>query len=80
MCRGAGASDTAGMKLNALPFLLLPGVVLIGSLFGGWAGTQGALTIWFSFVLIGTVLNIAHHLFDRLIELPSSRRPTLSGR
>ncbi len=53
------------MRFNALPFLFLPGVVLVGHLFGGRSGVIWAVTVWGGIVLIGTLLNLRRHFADR---------------
>lgn len=52
------------MKLNALPFLFLPGFVLAGYLAGRWSGVAWALAVWGTAVAIGTVAHLMRHMSD----------------
>jgi hypothetical protein len=43
---------------NPLPFLFLPGALLIGYLVGGWHGVDWAAGVWAIPVAIGTFLQL----------------------
>ena len=66
------------MKLNALPLLFLPGVVLVGALLGGWPGTETALLCWLGVVLTGTTFNLVHHVVDGWTGVARSRRAAMA--
>jgi hypothetical protein len=46
------------MKINSIPFLLLPGVLLIGYLQGGWSNLTWCLGSWCAVVGAGTLFHI----------------------
>ena len=52
------------MKVNAVPFLFLPGFVLAGYLMGRWSGVAWALAVWCAAVAIGTVAHVMRHVFE----------------
>ena len=53
------------MKPNPLPYLFLPGVVLVGYLVAEWSGVEWALASWCGVVLIGTMMSLRRHLAER---------------
>jgi hypothetical protein len=57
---GAQVND-ADMKPNAVPFLFLPGVALIGSIAGGWEGLAWAVVAWMAVVGAGTLVHLVRH-------------------
>jgi hypothetical protein len=61
---GAKVND-ADMKPNAVPFLFLPGVALIGLLAGDWAGLSWALAVWTAVVGAGTLVYFVRHASER---------------
>ena len=52
------------MKVNAVPFLFLPGLVLAGYLAGQWSGVAWALMVWCAAVAIGTAAHLMRHMSD----------------
>jgi hypothetical protein len=56
--------DHLDMKINSTPFLLLPGVLLIGHLLGGWSNLAWWLGSWCAVVAAGTLFHIIR--LDRL--------------
>lgn len=52
------------MKTNAVPFLLLPGIGLIGYLVGEWSGAALALAAWCVVVFVGTVVHVTRHKYE----------------
>ena len=52
------------MKLNAVPFLFLPGLVLAGYLLGRWSGVGWSLAVWSTAVLIGTVIHVVRRMYE----------------
>jgi hypothetical protein len=61
---GAKVSDT-DMKPNAVPFLFLPGVALIGSIAGGWDGLAWGVIAWMTVVGLGTIVHLVRHASER---------------
>ena len=62
------------MKPNPLPFVFLPGVVLVGYLVGEWPGVAWALAAWGAVVLLGTLLSLRRHLAARREALRDATR------
>ncbi len=52
------------MRFNTVPFLFLPGALLLGYLIDEWSGLVWALAIWSGPVLVGTASAVRRHVAD----------------
>ncbi len=53
------------MRLNAVPFLLLPGIALMGYVIGRWSGVAWALVGSFGLLAVGTLVHLVVNFFSK---------------
>jgi hypothetical protein len=70
--------NDADMKPNAVPFLFLPGVALVGWIAGGWDGFAWAVAAWTAVVGAGTLVHLVRHVSEKLG--PDTRRVDVAAR